>query len=130
MKRKVIKIKSKLKASESQSVKLFSEKMVAGKTMMDLGAQQYNEFKKKLWEEIYDLFPEVSDELVQDAIFNSDRMEITYSVPLPIDLEIERKKHLKEQAIKDMEFEVAAKFRDEERKLKEKKIKMFKGKPE
>ena len=102
-----------LTVEERKAIQGIVDKIQRGKVMMEEGAAVVGKTEKELWEMLHGLYPAAKG---IDKTFEYVNFEIRYFEPTT---EIERIKQLKEKAIKDNDWEMAAKYRDTERKLKD-----------
>lgn len=104
-----------LSAKECKAIEGIVINMEMARVMLNEGAKILGAQEKKLWDTLNMLYPEISE--YQDKKFSFENFEVSYFMP---DKDSERYKLLKEKAIMKQDFELGAKYRDLEKRAKEK----------
>lgn len=110
----------KLKKNEIKFLKPVCEKIQSCQNMVVKLSGEVLEREKTLWNYLRKVYPECSE---GSANYNYEKYELTYKVSDEDDKQLEILKELKEKAIKEMDFEAASRYRNEEAKLREKIVK-------
>jgi len=99
-----------LKPKECKAIEAIVTQLKAGRTMMYEGAKLLSDNERMLWDRLNMLYPSISE--YKDKKFCYENFEVTYFEP---ENKKEEYKLLKEKAVQNQDFELAAKYRELER---------------
>ena len=100
----------KLKKKERKALEAIVNNIKAGQQMLLEGGKILDENRSNLWKEVRGMYPKLPE--TRDVSFSYEDYELRYFVPSN---KAEAYRILKEEAVRNKDFEKAAKYRDLER---------------